>query len=106
MHQCPKCNSDDIHRSRAKSKWEAWRKEITGKRPYRCHACGWRGWGADMGPKFGDRERELAERALAPEPPNLKGTGLARGEHEPNALDLNRLDVLQSIGPRESDEEK
>lgn len=97
MHQCPKCSADDIHRSRAKTKWESWRKEITGKRPYRCHACGWRGWGVDMGPKFGDLEKEVAERALAPEPPNLKGTALAR-EEERKSVNLDALDSAEAIG--------
>ena len=94
MHQCPKCSSQDIHRSRAKSQWESWRKELTGKRPYRCRACGWRGWGADSGPKFGSRDAELGKRASAPEPPNLKGTGLAREAGAPD-LDLKQLDPAE-----------
>ncbi len=24
------------------------RRRFTGKRPFRCHACGWRGWGPDL----------------------------------------------------------
>ncbi len=31
MHQCPKSRSEDVHRSRPKTQWESWRKEITGK---------------------------------------------------------------------------
>ncbi len=100
MHQCPKCESADIHRSRAKTRFESWRKDVTGKRPYRCHACGWRGWGVDFGPKFGDVERDLAERAVAPEPPNLTSAGLARDEETPAALNLDRLDVLEAIGDK------
>lgn len=51
---------------------------MTGKRPYRCDACAWRGWGVDLGPKFGDHDVEIATRALAP----LEGLdlGLQLGE--------------------------
>ena len=94
MHQCPKCSSQDIHRSRAKAQWKSWQKELTGKRPYRCRACGWRGWGVGAGPKFGDREAVLATRAISPEPPNLKGTALAWGT---GALDLD----LKQLDPAE-----
>ena len=48
MHNCPECDSDAVHRSRVQSRWEAWRREFTGKRPFRCHACGWRGWGPEV----------------------------------------------------------
>ena len=95
MHQCPECRSENIHRSRAKSKWEGWRKNVTGKRLYRCRACGWRGWGVDVGPKFADKEVELATRAVAPEPPNVKGTVLAR--EDVSGLDLKQLDSLESL---------
>jgi len=30
MHHCLKCESVDIHRSRAQSTWKTWRKEISG----------------------------------------------------------------------------
>jgi hypothetical protein len=76
MQKCPKCGSDRIYRSRAKTTWEGWRKKITGKRPYRCHACNWRGWAVDTGPKFTDLEKQIAERAMALEPLNLNGTPL------------------------------
>lgn len=95
MHHCPKCQSQDIHRSRTRTKWETWRKEITGKRPYRCHECGWRGWGVDLGPKFGDEELQTASRALAPEAPNLKGTVLAREERR-TEVDLHDLDTARA----------
>jgi hypothetical protein len=98
MLACPKCKSAHVHRSRTKSRWEAWRKDITGKRPYRCRACGWRGWAIDSGPKFGDIEKELAERALAPEPPNLKGIVLSREESRGTDVSLAELDTLTPIG--------
>ena len=45
--QCPNCKSPAGHRSRSRSRWERWRKEITGKRPYRCDQCGQRWWAPD-----------------------------------------------------------
>src|ERR1041384_5068805 len=87
---CPKCSADSVHRSRTRSRWERWRKEITGKRPYRCTVCGWRGWAREQGPQVADAQR-AAERALAPEPPNLAGTVLAR-DTSPHNVDHAKLD--------------
>lgn len=42
--KCPKCASVNIHRSRHRNRWEAWRKSVFNRRAYRCHDCGWRGW--------------------------------------------------------------
>lgn len=92
MHQCPRCKSDKVHFSRTRSKWEAWRKEITGKRPYRCPDCGWRGWAADSGPRFSPDDVESSSRAIAPDPPNLKETALSREERRPQDVDLDKLD--------------
>ena len=103
MLACLQCRSADLHRSRTKSRWEAWRKEITGKRPFRCRACGWRGWGLDSGPTFGESEKELAARALAPEPPNLKDTVLSRDESRRTDVSLADLDALMPIGTSETD---
>jgi predicted RNA-binding Zn-ribbon protein involved in translation (DUF1610 family) len=97
MQKCPKCGSEEVHRSRAKTRWETWRKEITGKRPYRCHKCGWRGWGVDTGPRFNDLEKEIAERALAPDPPNLKGTLLMRDETRRDNVNLQQLDRIHPV---------
>src|SRR5262249_35813753 len=91
--QCPKCKSERAHRSHSRSRWEAWRREITGKRLFRCAECGWRGWAVDSGPTFSDVERAAAERALAPTPPNLSKTALAREElHHPD-VDIAALDL-------------
>jgi hypothetical protein len=92
MHQCPRCKSGDLRRSRARSKWEAWRKQITGKRLFRCGACRWRGWGIDEGPRFADAEREAAERAVAPDAPNLVGTLLAPEPKRRAEVNLKALD--------------
>ncbi len=45
MHKCPKCGSPRVHRSRSRGLVEQLRKTVSSKRPHRCHACGWRGWG-------------------------------------------------------------
>ena len=47
MQTCPKCNSPRVHRSRARTTLEHIRKFLTSERLHRCHACGWRGWGAE-----------------------------------------------------------
>jgi hypothetical protein len=66
---------------------------MTGKRPYRCKGCAWRGWGVDSGPKFHGHDVEIAAQALAPEPPNLDSadTVLAR-EEKPEEIDLKQLE--------------
>jgi hypothetical protein len=94
--QCPKCKSVSGHRSRSRSRWEQWRKEITGKRPYRCSECGARWWAPDEGPRFSAAERAVAERALASDPPNLAGTALAREHSHERDVDLGALDSPSS----------
>jgi predicted RNA-binding Zn-ribbon protein involved in translation (DUF1610 family) len=49
MERCPKCKSRKIHRSRTKPGLEKIRKTLTGKAPFRCSDCGWRGWAFDSG---------------------------------------------------------
>ena len=39
VSHCPKCHSTNLRRSPTRNWWERWRKEITGKRPYRCRTC-------------------------------------------------------------------
>jgi len=41
--RCPQCGYDSLMRSRTRT-LERWRKWFLGSRPYRCKACGWRGW--------------------------------------------------------------
>jgi FlaA1/EpsC-like NDP-sugar epimerase len=41
---CRSCASSSVHRSRVNGPIEQIRRQLTAKRPYRCHACGWRGW--------------------------------------------------------------
>ena len=93
MSRCPKCNSKAIRRSRTRSWWERWRKEITDKRPCRCRACDWHGWMV-----LGLSEEDVArshDRSMAPDPPNLGGTLLARADPRVQ-LDLKELDHFRS----------
>lgn len=95
MQQCPTCQSDDIQRSRSRSWWEQWRKEITNKRPYRCRGCGWRGWGFDTGPRAGATEQPFSAGQLAPEPPNLRDNSFLGGGARRRSVSLAALDVLE-----------
>lgn len=74
---CPKCNSSRVRRSRVKTRFETVRKYLTFKRLYRCHACGWRGWGH--------------ETASSPAPPVRV---------VPPPLDGTRLDAATDAGLR------
>ena len=44
---CPSC-SQQIHRSRVRNRWEEIRRLFTGRRPFRCHGCSWRGWRKEL----------------------------------------------------------
>jgi hypothetical protein len=91
MERCVRCKSPDVHISRTRNRWEVWRREITGKRPFRCRACGWRGWAVDVGRVFHGRDHIDAERALAPDPPNLGNATLGRPP-VPRPVELTELD--------------
>jgi hypothetical protein len=41
---CPDCGSTRVHRSRSTSVAEKLQKNMTTRRLFRCHDCGWRGW--------------------------------------------------------------
>ena len=41
---CPSCGSTRVYPSRLRNLLERIRQEMTGKQPYRCHNCEWRGW--------------------------------------------------------------
>lgn len=77
MDTCPKCNSKRVHRSRTRSAFERFRRDLTGKVPFRCEDCGWRGWAADTGPvsghggtpPFREQEHDLDLRTLDSEVP-------------------------------------
>jgi hypothetical protein len=52
MQICPKCRSNRVHRSRSRNLWEKIRRDFSHKRPFRCAACGWRGWGQETDSQF------------------------------------------------------
>jgi hypothetical protein len=103
MQQCPTCQSDDIQRSRSRSWWEQWRKEITNKRTYRCHACGWRGWGFDTGPRCSPADPHAASGQLGSDPPNLKDSAFPGVNGRRRPLSLSALDIIEpnslNVGP-------
>jgi predicted RNA-binding Zn-ribbon protein involved in translation (DUF1610 family) len=43
-HRCPRCLEQSLYRSRHRGAWESLKRKLTGRRVYRCHKCGWRGW--------------------------------------------------------------
>jgi predicted RNA-binding Zn-ribbon protein involved in translation (DUF1610 family) len=47
MDTCPACGSHRVFRSKTRTAFERYRRQFTMKRPYRCHACNWRGWARD-----------------------------------------------------------
>jgi predicted RNA-binding Zn-ribbon protein involved in translation (DUF1610 family) len=47
MDKCPSCGSTRVFRSKTRSAFERFRRQLTLKHPFRCHACGWRGWAAE-----------------------------------------------------------
>jgi len=49
MEKCPKCQSKRVRRSRTRPGLERVRRTLTGKAPFRCQDCNWRGWAFDFG---------------------------------------------------------
>jgi hypothetical protein len=82
---CRNCKSDRVHRSRTRGRWERWRKQITGKVAFRCPDCGWRGWTTDT-----ESMIVVTAPVTIPEPPNLRGSALARTERA--VINLEELD--------------
>ena len=68
--RCPRCHSVEIQRSRTRGPWEKRRRKMTGKRPYRCRQCKWRGWLATSGRNAAHAQSS----ADVPETPNPQGT--------------------------------
>lgn len=60
---CPHCNAPALRRSHTHSRFEVRRKEISGKRPFRCHVCSWRGWIDETALRF----PSSAQKPLPPE---------------------------------------
>lgn len=104
MLTCPKCGSTKVYRSKTRSAFERWRREITGKAPFRCHRCAWRGWRADVGPYFSREEIEAANRALTRpglDPGTLEVPGPAGWPRETQAegRDVPALDQVFKTSP-------
>lgn len=76
MDACPACGSSRVFRSKTRNAFERSRRQFTAKRPYRCHACNWRGWAAE-------RTRAVSPKAMidaATPPPDLGAIDAALGE--------------------------
>ena len=90
MLPCHKCGSLHARRSRTRNTWERVYRALSGKRPFRCQACNWRGWRVDPSP-FYDYSQEPAINS-------------DRSEREP--LDLDALTIerlrgrLNAVDPR------
>lgn len=67
MTSCPSCGSTRVFRSKTRTALERFRRQFTMKRPYRCHACNWRGWAPDGMQAVAPQDGLDA----AAEPPNL-----------------------------------
>jgi hypothetical protein len=66
-----------VYHSRPRSWFERLRRRLTGYEPFRCHACGWRGWRPEFTPgASGPREihRALTDAEIERlEPDNSEG---------------------------------
>src|SRR5688572_7983007 len=89
VSHCPNCKSKDLRLSHTRSRWERWRRDITGKRPYRCRACQWRGW---KNAGLGEDAPTSTLRTNVPDPPNLRGTAFARPDSDTRKINLKDLD--------------
>jgi hypothetical protein len=84
---CPMCGGDELYRSGIRSRAEDLRRSLSSKRPFRCHACDWRGW---LEPADHRDHAPLEEFA-------------ARSEESLEAApDLEALDELVGVGPAPS----
>jgi hypothetical protein len=88
---CPAC-SQQIHRSRVRNRWEEIRRLITGRRPFRCHGCSWRGWRKEL--------KDEGSRTWAPATSN-NPEDARRTELDLDALDdsLRRAQKRTAVGP-------
>lgn len=55
---CPNCGHHDVHHSRFRGWTERLRFNLTGRLPFRCHQCDWRGWRHDVA-RSSDSVREV-----------------------------------------------
>ncbi|HNV01946.1 MAG TPA: hypothetical protein PLE61_07535 [Vicinamibacterales bacterium] len=73
MEACPACGSRRVYRSRTRSVFERIRRQVTTKRPFRCHNCNWRGWVAEAARLVTPRQPAKA----SPPPPDLSAVDSA-----------------------------
>ena len=59
IQACPACGHLAVHHSRFRGWTERLRFNLTGRVPFRCHQCDWRGWREDASPAAGDASREV-----------------------------------------------
>src|SRR5437870_5823897 len=96
MSKCPRCKAEEIYRSRARSRWETWRKEFTRKRPHRCRACGWRGWVIATTPGSVAEDPNPIVSGVASHVTVLEGTIVTPPEDREADFQLGRLDEPES----------
>jgi hypothetical protein len=44
LQGCPRCGKFPVMLSHRRGWWDRLRSHVTGKNPYRCQSCRWRGW--------------------------------------------------------------
>ena len=89
MTTCPGCHLETVRRSRSRGWWEKCRKTLTRMRPFRCGACGWRGWRVDR-----SQETGLRIDAPAPEPSGLAAMGFGRDDRRKD-IDFDAIDAFE-----------
>jgi hypothetical protein len=97
MDTCPVCGSHRVFRSRTRTRFERLRRELTSKRPYRCHACNWRGWAPDG--LLVAAGGEVAD--VPPVPPDLGAidSALSRAKEEPHVTPLTGRPAVRTRKP-------
>ena len=78
---CPACGQQDVHHSRFRRWTERLRFNLTGRLPFRCHQCGWRGWRKDVsrsGESLREVHKQLTEDQLEDLDPDVKPGGRSR----------------------------
>jgi hypothetical protein len=108
MDHCPRCGSTRVYPSRHRGFAERLRQVFTEKRPYRCHACGWRAWAqieirlsrhhAELDPET--LRRPSRERAIAPEELDRLEPGEPQAPRRPTRPGPLTDDDFDGLDPR------
>jgi hypothetical protein len=83
MNTCPVCGSNRVFRSKTRGFVEKLRRQFTVKRPYRCHACDWRGWSAEGAQAVSPKD--ILEAATAPPDLSAIDAALDGGTKKPGS---------------------